>query len=69
MIYVNDHHGRWDGDGPGLWPRHELASARRSSCRSRLLGDPFLFKVALLDLRPHAVGASVFGNSRSTDYC
>ena len=45
VVYVNDHHGRWDGDAPALveaaasGPGCEVISAVRP-CP----GDPFLFK-------------------------
>lgn len=45
VIYVNDHHGRWDGDGPGL------VSAAQAGPGAEVVaplapkpGDPFLFK-------------------------
>lgn len=45
VIYVNDHHGRWDGDGPGL-----VAAARKGLGADVVgplapnSGEPFLFK-------------------------
>ena len=45
VIYVNDHHGRWNGDAPGLveaasaGPGTDVITALRPSP-----GDPFIFK-------------------------
>lgn len=45
VVYVNDHHGRWDGDAPGLietacsGPGSDVVPAVRPRA-----GEPFLFK-------------------------